>query len=156
MRTLLTATPEQTRAWGRALGERAGPGTVVALSGELGAGKTCFVQGLGEGLGVTAPVTSPTFVLIAELPGRLPLLHADLYRVEAGDLDGLGLEERIEGWSGLSAVEWAERHPAVVPADHLVVRLQEVEGGRRITAYATGPLHAELLAAWLGGAVEPA
>ena len=81
--TVTCPSAEATRALAAGIARHAPPGTVIALSGELGAGKTCFIQGLAAGLGVEGPVTSPTFVMIAEHAGRLPLYHVDLYRTEA-------------------------------------------------------------------------
>jgi tRNA threonylcarbamoyladenosine biosynthesis protein TsaE len=88
---------------------------VVALRGDLGAGKTCFIQGLAAGLGVESPVTSPTFVLIAEHAGRLPFYHVDLYRTEnLEEIRALGLEELLDG-SGVTAIEWAEKADPLLP-----------------------------------------
>ena len=102
-----------TRDAGRALGEALAPGALVALEGDLGAGKTVFVRGLAEGLGHDPEtVASPTFVLAVEHPGgRIPLLHVDLYRLAAGaGLDDLGIDEALAlGW--IVAVEWGERLP---------------------------------------------
>jgi tRNA threonylcarbamoyladenosine biosynthesis protein TsaE len=109
------ATPEATRALGARLARRAQPGDVLVVSGDLGAGKTCFVQGVAEGLGVAGPVTSPTFVLVAEYGGRLPLYHVDLYRTESlEEVRALGLDELIHG-SGLTVIEWGERAEALLP-----------------------------------------
>ena len=136
----------RTRSLGRALARVATPGTVLALTGDLGAGKTAFVQGIGEGLAVEGPVVSPTFVLVAEHAGRLPLLHADLYRLEPAELPGLGLEEALERWEGVAAVEWSERAPEIFPADHLRVEIAVLdENRRRFTLTAGGPRHLPLL-----------
>ena len=108
------------------LGRRARPGDVIGLYGELGAGKTCFIQGLAEGLGVEEPVTSPTFVLIAEHPGRLPLRHVDLFRTESlEEVRALGLEELIgREWSdGVTAIEWAEKAAPLLPDGTIHVRI---------------------------------
>lgn len=117
-----TGSPEETRAFGEALGRvlraRDARGAVVALTGPLGAGKTCFVQGLARGLGTGGYVRSPTFILVHHYPGPLPLYHVDLYRIGPSDLDALGLEEIMEG-EGVTAIEWAAA-PAL-PADHLSV-----------------------------------
>jgi tRNA threonylcarbamoyladenosine biosynthesis protein TsaE len=116
-------TAEDTRALAAALARRASPGTVFALHGDLGAGKTCFIQGLGEGLDVQGPVTSPTFVLIAEHRGRLPLYHVDLYRTESlAEIRALGLEELLHG-GGLTAIEWAEKAAPLLPPGTIHVRL---------------------------------
>jgi tRNA threonylcarbamoyladenosine biosynthesis protein TsaE len=143
-----TQTPSETQALGRALALVASPGVVVALRGTLGAGKTCFAQGVGEGLGILDPILSPTFVLVAEYVGRLPLLHADLYRLEPDEVPQIGLDEQIAGWPGIVLVEWAERAPDLLPDDQLVVTLEEEGPGRRIVAEATGPRHRAVLAAW--------
>ncbi len=121
---------------------------VVALSGPLGAGKTALAKGVGQGLELQAEVLSPTFILMAEHPGSPPLLHADLYRVEAGDLDNLGLEELIEQWPGLVLVEWAELYPQVLPADRIEVLIGLDGEGRQVEARAHGPLAQGLLDAW--------
>lgn len=139
------ALPEDTTALGRALGRVARPGTVVALLGDLGAGKTCLSQGVGEGLEVPTLVQSPTFIIIQEHPdGRLPLLHCDLYRVEdPAELEHLGLEELLEG-DGVALVEWADRQPDVLPVDHLQVQILHAATGRDVIVHATGPRHAYL------------
>jgi tRNA threonylcarbamoyladenosine biosynthesis protein TsaE len=137
-------TADDTRALGEALGKRAFQGTVVALEGDLGAGKTVFAKGVGAGLGVTTRVTSPTFVLVqAHEGGRLPLWHADLYRLgDSSELDAVGLPEVLG--DGVVLVEWADRFPELLPADHLRVQLVEEGEGRRVTVTATGPRHAAL------------
>lgn len=137
-----------TRALGARLAARLFDGAVVLLDGPLGAGKTAFAQGVAAGLGVDGPVPSPTYVLVAEYPdARLPLRHADLYRLDAlADALALGLEERV-GEEGVWLVEWASRFPELWPADRLEVRLDVHDGGRRARLRATGPRHAALLAA---------
>lgn len=148
MWSFLSRDPAETRALGRALAAVAAPGAVVALTGELGAGKTALVQGLGLGLGVEGPVVSPTFILVSEHEGRLPLLHADLYRLRPEDLQNLGLEEALERWPGVAAVEWADRFPALLPDDHLDIHIEHAPEGRHLTARARGPRHEALLTAW--------
>jgi len=139
---------ERTRELGAALGRVARPGDVVALSGELGVGKTCLVQGIARGLDVdpTLPVTSPTFVLVGEYPGRLPLRHADFYRVESyARLGAAGFEDLLDG-TGLVVVEWAERFPAALPEDRLEIRISvgEPAGSRRLGLSAAGARSREL------------
>ncbi|MCW6037738.1 tRNA (adenosine(37)-N6)-threonylcarbamoyltransferase complex ATPase subunit type 1 TsaE [Spirulina subsalsa FACHB-351] len=107
------------QAFGRRLGETIPPATILLLSGELGAGKTTFVQALGEGLGIKEPILSPTFTLINEyVEGRLPLYHIDLYRLQPQEVESLALEtywDGIEVEAGITAIEWAERLPELPP-----------------------------------------
>jgi len=122
--TVTCASVEATRALAAMIARQATPGTVVALSGALGAGKTCFIQGLAEGLDVEGPVTSPTFVMIAEHAGRLPLYHVDLYRTESlAEVRGLGLEDLLEG-GGITAIEWAEKAEPLLPPCAIRVRIR--------------------------------
>jgi tRNA threonylcarbamoyladenosine biosynthesis protein TsaE len=106
--------------------------TVIALHGNLGSGKTCFVQGLARALGIHQPVTSPTFTLIREYRGSRHLRHLDLYRL-AGNIDVwlLGFEEYLEA-DGITAIEWAERAPDVLPADTIHIRLEAIGEASRI------------------------
>jgi tRNA threonylcarbamoyladenosine biosynthesis protein TsaE len=121
--TVTCGSAEATRALAARIGRQATPGTVVALSGDLGAGKTCFIQGLAAGLGVESPVTSPTFVMIAEHRGRLPLYHVDLYRTESlAEIRALGLDELLGG-EGVTAIEWAERAEPLLPPRTVRVRI---------------------------------
>lgn len=122
--TVTCPSAEATRALAARIARRATPGTVVALSGDLGAGKTCFIQGLAAGLGVESPVTSPTFVMIAEHAGRLPLYHVDLYRTESlGEIRALGLGELLGG-GGVTAIEWAEKAEPLLPSRTVRVRIR--------------------------------
>jgi tRNA threonylcarbamoyladenosine biosynthesis protein TsaE len=120
--SLLSRSADETRAAGRALGDalrRIRPaGAVIALSGPLGAGKTCFVGGLARGLGVSGYVRSPTFMLVHEYDGPVPLFHVDLYRLSAGDLSGIGLDEILEG-PGVTVIEWGDRAAGTLPAEVL-------------------------------------
>jgi tRNA threonylcarbamoyladenosine biosynthesis protein TsaE len=123
-RTFLSRSPLATRALGAALGRAVPPGTVIALDGDLGTGKTCLVQGLAAGLGVSDPVTSPTYALLQSYSGRLDLHHFDAYmegRERALLLDG-GLEWMHEG--GVAAVEWAGRVREVLPRPLLWILLE--------------------------------
>jgi tRNA threonylcarbamoyladenosine biosynthesis protein TsaE len=125
-----SASPEATRALGERLGELLEGGDVVALSGELGAGKTCLVQGLALGLGVdpAVQVTSPTFTLVGEYPGRLILRHADFYRVEGYDrLLAAGFDDLLDR-HGVLVVEWPERVPEALPEERLEVRMEILPG----------------------------
>jgi len=125
-----SGSPADTRRLGTRLGRLLRPGDIVLLSGELGSGKTCLVQGIGHGLGVTAPVTSKSFVLLGEYEGRLRLYHADLYRLEEpAQAEELALTEYCA--PGALVVEWAERAWEVFPPEHLLVRLEIAGASRR-------------------------
>ena len=114
-------SPEATAAVGAQLAESLEPGDVVALTGELGAGKTCFLQGLAAGLGVTSEVTSPTFVLVNCYRGRLPVYHLDAYRTESlSEVLDLGVEEMFHG-DGVTIIEWADKLLPLLPADAVIV-----------------------------------
>ena len=118
---VITASPQETQELARRLGQLANAGTVLLLAGPLGAGKTSFVQGLARGLGITGVVNSPTFTIVKEYRGRLPLFHFDLYRLEeAEELWELGLDEYLDS-VGVSALEWGERALALLPRDHLLI-----------------------------------
>jgi len=144
---LVLASRAQTESFGRFIGQALQGGDVLALIGTLGAGKTALVRGIATGLGVPSHcVTSPTFVLVHEYPGRLPLFHIDMYRVK----DQLTLEA-----SGLSdcftertaaAVEWADRFASWLPIDRLEIRLtHRTPGSRDLSVTALGPLACALL-----------
>ena len=141
-----SAGPRATQELAEALGRLAGPGAVLVLSGPLGAGKTCFVQGLARGLGVTGVVNSPTFTIVKEYRGRLPLFHFDLYRLEdPEELWDLGREDYLAA-GGVCALEWGERAAALLPRDRLDIALQP--GGpreREILFCAGGPVHRKLV-----------
>jgi tRNA threonylcarbamoyladenosine biosynthesis protein TsaE len=117
------ALAEDTRAIGAALAELLQPGDAVALSGELGAGKTTFVQGVARGLGFAGMVVSPTFTLVREYRARLAIHHVDVYRLErVQDVLDLGFEEMADE-DGLLLVEWGDAVEGLLPADHLSVEL---------------------------------
>ena len=135
---ITSSSPEQTQAIGRVLGARAQPGDVVLLVGELGAGKTCLTQGILWGLGVDEYARSPTFVMINEYDGRLPLYHIDLYRIEAdAEIVDLGLDEYLSG-DGVCVVEWPERSRDVYPAERVEIKLEHIdETTRKLTLSCT-------------------
>ena len=108
---------------GEGLGARLEPGAVVACIGALGAGKTCFLQGLARGLGVESPVTSPTFVLVNQYRGRLPVYHVDAYRTESlSELLDLGIEELLHG-DGVTVIEWADKLVPLLPSHTITVTI---------------------------------
>jgi len=151
----VSAAPEETEGRGERLASALRAGDVVVLSGPLGAGKTRFVTGLARGLAVHGRVRSPSFGLVHEYSGRLPLIHVDLYRLGEREADGLGLDELLE--RGTLVVEWGERLPAALRRDALELRFAIAGPERRaITARAAGPRGAELLEAWSAGAGAPA
>jgi tRNA threonylcarbamoyladenosine biosynthesis protein TsaE len=119
--TLTSDSPEQTQKLGRRLGELALPGDVFLLSGELGAGKTCLTQGIAWGLGIDEYALSPSFVIMRELHGRLPLYHIDLYRLDRIEESmDLGLDDYFYG-EGVCVVEWAEKAMSILPDRHLLI-----------------------------------
>lgn len=132
----LTHNEIETEALGETLARRLGPGDVVAYRGDLGAGKTAFTRGLARGLGCTGRVTSPTFTVVNEYEGRLPLFHFDLYRLEGEDaLYDIGWEDYLDR-DGVCAVEWSERAETALPRETVWVsirRCAESEDWRRIT-----------------------
>jgi tRNA threonylcarbamoyladenosine biosynthesis protein TsaE len=131
--SVLTRSPRQTKSWGSRLGRLLKGGEIIALIGELGAGKTCFVRGLTQGLevGKEAWIRSPSFTLINEYHGRLPVYHIDLYRVEGrAQLEGLNLREYLYS-DGVSLIEWFEHLPADEVDEFLEVRVAYVDGNRR-------------------------
>lgn len=145
---LTSRSPAETRALAARLGARLVPGDVVALRGELGSGKTEFVHGLAQGLEVPpqVPVASPSFTLVHVYPGRLTLVHIDLYRLEKLPPELLpDLEEYLAGPQAV-VIEWAERLADLLPPDHLDVYL-EITGGqeRQLTFTGHGPRGQELL-----------
>jgi len=123
---IVSATAEATEAAGERLGRTLGAGAVVALTGELGAGKTCFVQGLVRGLGATVRATSPTFVLVNEYKGRVPVHHVDAYRTDSmTELIDLGLLEMIDS-EGVTLIEWADKLTPLLPPDTIHVHIAGV------------------------------
>jgi len=122
-----------TESIGRKLGELLFPGAVIALVGQLGAGKTHLTRAVAEGLGVKNPalVNSPTFVLIQEYPARLPIYHFDAYRLSGPrEFAELGVDEYFRG-DGVSIVEWADKVAATIPTDHLRIQIEIIDENRR-------------------------
>ena len=124
---LVSNSPEETINLGRLMGEFAQRADVYLLSGKLGAGKTCLTQGIALGLDIQDYVASPTFVLVREMNGRLPLYHIDLYRLDhIEEITDLGLDDYFYG-NGVSVVEWAEKGTNVLPEDNLQVQINYVD-----------------------------
>ncbi len=121
---LVSHSPEQTQKLGQIIGESALPGDVCLLEGELGAGKTCLTQGIAWGLGIQEYALSPSFVIMRELYGRLPLYHIDLYRLDnIEESMELGLDDYLYG-KGVCVVEWAEKALSILPEKHLFIRIK--------------------------------
>jgi tRNA threonylcarbamoyladenosine biosynthesis protein TsaE len=146
--TLTSPDPASTTALGRALAAVARPGDLLCLWGELGAGKTHLAKAIGAGLGIDDTITSPTFILMAEYEGRLPLFHVDLYRLAEGT-DALGgglLDDRQT--AGLTLIEWPERLGTAIPAERLDVLIGgSGEEPREIELVARGARYAPYLEA---------
>ena len=131
--TVETTRPDETVAAGRDLAARLPPGSTVALSGELGAGKTHFVRGLVGGWGGAEDATSPTFTLVHEYTTpRGPVFHLDLYRAEYAEEVWESAHDELENPDGLVVVEWADRFPALLPPDAVRVTIAHHGEGRRI------------------------
>ena len=153
-RTWILPDREATARWGEALGRLLRAGDVIGLVGDLGAGKTTLAQAIALGMSIRAPVTSPTFTLIQEYPGPIPLIHLDPYRLERPeDLYDIGLDEYFER-GGVVMVEWADKVAALLPPDRLTLRLEIVaadgketddDAPRRLTAFAGGSRSKQLL-----------
>ncbi len=153
LRYVLTSL-EDTRAWGIALGAQLHSGDVIALIGDLGAGKTTLTQAIAAGMGITDPVTSPTFALAQEYLGPTPLFHFDPYRLDSQEaFHELGFEDYFER-RGVIVVEWADKVLDLLPQDRLTVALSEVEqvdealyeSTRRLCVEANGTRSKQLLA----------
>jgi tRNA threonylcarbamoyladenosine biosynthesis protein TsaE len=140
-------SPHETKAWGRRLASLLEGGELLGLIGELGAGKTCFIKGLAHGLSLREEdILSPSFTMIQEHRGRVPLYHIDLYRLERATLDDLGLREYLFS-EGIAAVEWFERLHEAEEIDYLAVRINyEGANSRRIEFAASGARHAAIVA----------
>jgi len=146
--TLVTETDEETLELGFLLGTLLQEGDVVALGGELGSGKTWFTKGIARGLGVSPEtvVTSPSFALVNEYPGRVTLFHMDIYRLEnLTELFSAGIEEYLHG-GGVAVLEWADRWPEILPEEALTVKLSIVDDhSRSITFSGSHPRAAALI-----------
>jgi tRNA threonylcarbamoyladenosine biosynthesis protein TsaE len=134
VQTSMTRSPDETRAVAASLAATLKPGDVLALHGELGAGKTCFIQGLAAALGAKRTVNSPTYTLINEYPGRIKLNHIDFYRIRhAHDALSMGLDEYFES-DAITAIEWAERIAPLLPERtiHIEIHSGAIETERTI------------------------
>ena len=150
----LTKSVDDTRALAAEVAPLLRAGDLMVLAGDLGTGKTAFVQGLARGLGVLEPVTSPAFVIVRTYPGRLPLVHVDVYRLDhLQEVVDLGLPELVDE-GGVAAIEWGDVVLPTLPADFLEVRFDQGDSDddRTIAFEAVGPSWAPRMSA-LGRAV---
>ena len=147
---LYSNSPKETQSLGNKIGRLSMPGDLILMAGELGAGKTCFTQGVLNGIGSLEYVRSPTFVLVMEYKGRIPLYHADLYRIsETAELESIGIEEYLNS-DGICVVEWADRFDYLFQLDHLEIKIDWSNSGpssdkRRIKLTSKGSRHAKLI-----------
>ncbi|HBP87715.1 MAG TPA: tRNA (adenosine(37)-N6)-threonylcarbamoyltransferase complex ATPase subunit type 1 TsaE [Nitrospiraceae bacterium] len=149
---------QETIKFGKLLGQQFTGGDVLALTGDLGTGKTVLTCGIALGLGIPMDqVSSPTFTLIQEYPGAFPLIHVDLYRLERpSEISTLGLEEYFTSHT-IVLIEWAERFPQILPPDHMAIRLEygETENIRLIHVSGTGPRSMRMVARMQGDLSHP-
>ena len=119
-----SSSPEETEALGQSLARHLEPGMVIALQGSLGAGKTCLVKGIACGLGIAENITSPTYTIISEYPGKVPLYHIDAYRLNSDDdFESTGAGEYI-GERGVTIIEWPDRIPLSIPHDAITIQIE--------------------------------
>jgi len=128
---IISHSPEETQKFGVEIGKLALPGDIFLLVGGLGAGKTCLTQGIAWGLNIEEYAASPSFVVIRELYGRLPLYHIDFYRLDhLEEIAELGLDDYLYG-NGVSVVEWAEKGLNLLPAEHLLIEISYLSDTER-------------------------
>ncbi len=143
---LISHIPEDTLRLGASIGELALPGDIFLLVGDLGTGKTCLTQGIAWGLCIKEYALSPSFIIVRELYGRLPLYHMDLYRLNhIEEIVGLGLDEYFYG-NGVCVVEWAEKGLSELPSEHLLIQLSYLsDTGRSLQFKPSGQRYVEML-----------
>ena len=146
--SIISRSPEETRAWGELIARELEAGDIIGLSGELGAGKTVMIQGICRGLAVEERVTSSSFVLMRILQGTRPVYHFDLYRLDTIDeLEGLGFEEYLFS-DGISLIEWSEKLGSAIGDEYLQITIdfdEALESGRKIRLLARGKRFQEKL-----------
>ena len=143
---LISHSPEQTQKLGKRIGQLALPGDVFLLVGNLGTGKTCLTQGVAWGLGIKGYALSPSFVIMRELYGRLPLYHIDLYRLDRIEESmELGLDDYLYG-QGVCVVEWAEKALSILPREHLLIKISYLsDTGRSFQMEPSGQRYLEIV-----------
>ena len=128
---IVSRSPEETQRFGIHIGELASPGDIYLLVGGLGTGKTCLTQGIAWGLGIKQYADSPSFIIVRELYGRLPLYHIDLYRLDhIEEIAELGLDDYLYG-NGVCVVEWAEKGLSLLPIEHLLIQISYLSDSER-------------------------
>ncbi len=145
----MTHSPDETAALAALVGQKVHEGTVLCLEGDLGAGKTLFVQSLARTLGVEGEVTSPTFNLMNIYEGICPIYHFDLYRLESeAELDEIGFYEYTDEPEGIVVIEWADKFPEALPEDYVRIRLERLadeEDGRLCSISCVGGEHEKFM-----------
>ncbi|MFO8011251.1 MAG: tRNA (adenosine(37)-N6)-threonylcarbamoyltransferase complex ATPase subunit type 1 TsaE [Dehalococcoidia bacterium] len=145
---LISKSPQETHRTGLEIGQLLNEGSLILLSGELGAGKTCLAQGIARGAGYNGYVTSPSFVLVKEYSGRLNIYHIDFYRLgDITEIAELGIDDYIYG-DGVCIIEWAEKASGYMPEENLSIRLEHIPGedeSRFVQFAATGERYETLL-----------
>ena len=132
MKKWISESSDQTISVGEKIGGNLLEGDIVALRGDLGAGKTTITKGIAKALGIADEITSPTYTLIAEYDGRIPLYHMDLYRIsDSEEFDHLGVDHLLYG-RGICIIEWSERAEESLPDDHITLTIKDVNGRREI------------------------
>jgi tRNA threonylcarbamoyladenosine biosynthesis protein TsaE len=133
--TIITKSPEETKKLGKELSKLVKPGDLIAFYGELGAGKTCFIQGISQELEVKGYVTSPSFTIVNEYQGRIPIYHFDLFRLDnAEEILELGYEEYFYG-EGLTVIEWAEKIEQLLPKEYLKIDIKFKDRNQRTISF---------------------
>ena len=133
--TVITKSPKETKDLGKEVSKLTKPGDLIAFYGELGAGKTCFIQGISRGLKVKDYVTSPSFTIINEYRGKIPIYHFDLFRLDTPeDILELGYKEYFYG-VGLTVIEWAEKIKQLLPKEHLRIEIKFKDRYQRIISF---------------------
>jgi len=128
MLSIISKNPEETQKFGKKIGKNLFPKSIIALSGKLGSGKTTLIQGIGEGLGVISPIKSPSFTLVNEYQGPLPLYHFDLYRLSGEEeIEHLGYEEYFFKKKGIVAIEWADKMESFLTFPHLKIKIKMID-----------------------------
>jgi len=143
---IITKKPQETEYIGQRMAKFLVPGDFISLTGDLGAGKTVFVQGVAKGLGINENVTSPTFTIIHEhREGRLPLYHIDVYRLNSvKEMEDLGYEEYFYG-EGVTCVEWGNLISDILPLEYLILEFKPISEGREICFYPQGSHYERLV-----------